>query len=125
MEFILWIVLIIIIYAFYEIFVIRKEKALENMKNGKELMLLKKKYKLNYNKLDIKKIARMVAITNAFIISTVVSIVCLLQNIITNTLLWMISVIGVGIILLIPMILFCYSLLGKHLIKIQEGRKNV
>ena len=121
MELILWLVLIVIIYAFYEIFVIRKEKALENMKHGKELTLLEKKYKLDYDKLDIKKIARMVGISNAFIISTVVSLVCLLQKFITNTFLWGLAVIGVGIVLLVPLILLCYSLIGKHLRKIQEG----
>ena len=121
MELILWLVLIVVIYAFYEIFVIRKDKALENMKHGKELTLLQKKYKLDFDKLDVKYTARMVGITNAFIISTVVSLVCLLQHIITNTLIWMLAVIGVGFVLLIPMILLCYSLIGKHLRKIQEG----
>lgn len=121
MELILWLVLIVIIYAFYELFVVRKDKVLENMKNGKELTLLQKKYKLNFDKLDLKKTVRMVAITNAFIISTVVTLVCLLQRIITNTFLWMLSVIGVGIILLVPMILIFYALIGKHLRKIQEG----
>ena len=37
MELILWLVLIVIIYLGYEIFVVRKDKALENMKYGKEL----------------------------------------------------------------------------------------
>ena len=63
----------------------------------------------------------MVGLANAFIVSTVVSLVCLLQRFITNTFLWMLSVIGVGIILLIPLILLCYSLIGSHLKKIQEG----
>ena len=121
MELILWLVLIVVIYLFYEIFVIRKERALENMKHGKELSLLEKKYKLSYDKLDIKKVARIVSFTNAFIISTVVAIVCLLQRVISNTWLWMFSVIGVGFILLIPMILLFYSLIGKHLRKKQEG----
>ena len=93
----------------------------KNMKHGKELTLLEKKYKLSYDKLDIKKVARIVSLTNAFIISTVVAIVCLLQRVISNTWLWMFSVIGVGFILLIPMILLFYSLIGKHLRKKQEG----
>lgn len=121
MELILWLVLMVVIYLFYEIFVIRKDKALENMKYGKELTLLQKKYKLNFDKLDIKKTTRIIGITNAFIISTVVSLVCLLKNIITSTFLWMISVIGVGILLLVPLIIICYSIIGKHLKKIQEG----
>lgn len=121
-ELIIWLVMIILIYLFYELFVIRKDKALMNMKNGKELNLLKRKYKLNYDKLNLKSVVRLVGITNAFIISTVVALVYLLQNWITNTFLWMLSVIGVGIILLIPMILIFYSIIGKSLLKKQGGK---
>lgn len=121
-EIIVWVVMLIFIYLFYELFVIRKEKALANMKNGKELTLLKRKYKLDYDKLNIKKVVRLVGVTNAFIISTVVALVYLLQNWITNTLLWMIAVIGVGIVLLIPMILIFYSMIGKYLLNKQGGK---
>jgi hypothetical protein len=121
LELVIWLIMIGLIYLFYELFVIRKSKALENMKNGRELTLLKRKYKLDYNKLDIKKVVRLVGITNAFIISTIVTLVYLLQNWITNTLLWMLAVIGVGIILLIPSILIFYSMIGKSLARKQGG----
>ena len=124
MELIVWLIMIVVIYLFYELFVIRKDKALENMKRGTELTLLKRKYKLDLGRLSVKKLVRVIGITNAFIISTVVSIVCLLQDFIESTLLWMLAVIGVGIVLLIPLILICYSLIGKHYQKVQEG-KNV
>lgn len=121
-EIIVWVVMLIFIYLFYELFVIRKEKALANMENGKELTLLKRKYKLDYEKLNMKKVVRLIGVTNAFIISTVVALVYLLQNWITNTLLWMITVIGVGIVLLIPMILIFYSMIGKYLLNKQGGK---
>ncbi len=121
MEIILWLVIMIVIYLGYEIFVIRKDKALENMKNGKELTLLRKRYKLNFDKLDLKKTTRIIALTNAFIISSVVSLVSIVQDLINNFWLQILSVIVVGLILLIPLILLFYSLIGKHLHKIQEG----
>ena len=121
MELILWLVVMIFIYGVYEIFVVRKDKALENMKHGKELTLLQRKFKLDFDKLDLKKATRLVALANAFIISSVVSIVFVLQDFISNTFLWILAVIVVGILLLVPLILLCYSLIGRHLYKIQEG----
>ncbi len=122
-EFIVWIVMFLIIYLFYELFVIRKTKVLQNMKDGKELSLLAKKYQLDYEKLDLKSVVRVVALANALIISTVVTIVCLLDNFISNWLLWMISVLVVGIILLIPSILIVYGRIGKYYQKKQKGGK--
>lgn len=121
-ELIIWAVMIILIYLFYELFVIRKSKVLENMKSGKELTLLKRKYKLDYNKLNIKEVVRLVGLANAFILSTIIAVVYFFQNFITNTFLWMLSVLGIGIILLTPMILICYSMIGKYLVKKQGGK---
>ena len=95
-ELLLWLGMFVLIYLFYELFVIRKEKVLENMKEGKELSLLSKKYKLDYSKINMKELVRLIALSNAFIISTVVTLVCLLQNWISNFLLWMIAVLVVG-----------------------------
>ena len=123
LELILWVVIVIVIYLGYEIFVIRKEKVLKNMENGNELRLLKKKYKLDYSKLNMKRVVRMVAITNALILSTVVSIASLLRNFTPNLLLWTLSVFLTGMILLTPMILICYSIIGRKLVKLQGGKK--
>ena len=122
-EVIIWFVLMVIIYLFYELFVIHKEKALENMKEGKELTLLSRKYHLDYQKLNLKSVVRTVALTNSFIISTVVTIGYLLQFWISNFFLWTLAVLGIGMILLVPCILIFYSFIGKHYQKIQEGGK--
>lgn len=124
-ELIIWAVTLVLIYLFYELFVVRKSKALENMKNGKELTLLKRKYKLDYNTLNMKMVIRLVGLANAFIISTIVALVCLFQKYINNIFLWMLIVIGIGIILLTPMILICYSIIGKYLQKKQGGKQHV
>lgn len=122
-ELLLWLGMFALIYLFYELFVIRKEKVLENMKKGKELSLLSKKYKLDYSKINMKELVRLIALSNAFIISTVVTLVCLLQNWISNFLLWMISVLVVGILLLIPFILIVYTRIGRYYQKKQGGEK--
>lgn len=121
-ELILWISLLFIIYVCYEIFVIRKEKAFGNMLKGKELAILKNRYKLDYAKHDMKKVVRLVAITNAFIMSTAVVAVYLLQRFISNLILWGVSVVVVGFIILLPMMLFCYGTIGKSLAKKQRGK---
>ncbi len=123
LELLLWLGMFILIYLFYELFVIRKEKVLENMKDGKELSLLKKKYKLDYSKTNMKSLVRVIALSNAFIISTVVTLVCLLQKVISNFLLWMIAVLVIGMLLLIPFILIVYSKIGKFYQKKQGGEK--
>ena len=122
-ELLLWLGMFVLIYLFYELFVIRKEKVLENMKEGKELSLLSKKYKLDYSKINMKELVRLIALSNAFIISTVVAVVCLLQNWISNFFLWMIAVLVVGILLLIPFILIVYTRIGKYYQKKQGGEK--
>lgn len=122
-ELLLWLGMFVLIYLFYELFVIRKEKVLENMKEGKELSLLSKKYKLDYSKINMKSLVRLIALSNAFIISTVVAVVCLLQNWISNFFLWMIAVLVVGILLLIPFILIVYTGIGKYYQKKQGGEK--
>ena len=122
-ELLLWLGMFVLIYLFYELFVIRKEKVLENMKEGKELSLLSKKYKLDYSKINMKELVRLIALSNAFIISTVVTLVCLLQNWISNFLLWMIAVLVVWLLLLIPSILIIYTRIGRYYQKKQGGEK--
>ena len=122
-ELLLWLGMFVLIYLFYELFVIRKQQVLENMKEGKELSLLSKKYKLDYSKINMKELVRLIALSNAFIISTVVTLVCLLQNWISNFLLWMIAVLVVGLLLLIPSILIIYTRIGRYYQKKQGGEK--
>ena len=121
-ELILWISVLLIIYSCYEFFVVRKEKAFGNMLKGKELAILKNRYNLDYSKHDMKKVVRLVAITNAFIMSTAVVAVYLLQRLISNLILWGVLVVVVGFIILLPMILFCYGTIGKGLAKKQRGK---
>lgn len=122
-EAIAWIGTFIIVYISYEIFVIRKERALAIMKTSKELDIIKTKYKLDYNKLDMRKVVRMVGFSNAIMISTLVTIVSIVRTYLDNLLLWSLSIFAVGIIFLLPMLLIRNKIIGERLRKQQGGKK--
>jgi len=105
-EIIMFLLIFILVYLFYFIFVINKKKALKKLPNGKELTFLKYRYKLNYSKINIKSLAHKVALTNAFILSSTVTIISLIDNFILALL--------IALLVLIPLILICYHLIGTH-----------
>ena len=110
----------LIIYLFYNVFVIKKENALKRMKNSKDVMLVSKIGKVDIEKVDLKKLVQLLGLTNAFIISTIGTIMLLLGIFIKSFYLWIIVVFILSIVLLVPMIFICYKLLGKKINK--EGR---
>ena len=122
-ELVLFVMMFVFVYLGYLIFVINKPKVLNNMVEGRELMYLKKIYKLDYEKINIKKIARAVALTNSFILSFVTSIVFLINDWIDNFYLQLLLMLVMGFIILIPLILILYNMIGKHYAKIQKGVK--
>ena len=103
-----------IIFLFYNIFVINKDKALNRMKTSKDVLLISKLGKLDVEKIDFKRMVRLLGLTNAFIISSIGTIIVLLCNKI------IVATAVASLVLLIPMIFICYKLLGKILNK--EGR---
>lgn len=104
-ELILFTVTFLIIFLIYYLFVIRRKKYLEKFINGKEIGYLKKVYKIKLKKEDYKKIAILIAITNSFIISLAISLVCFLNNLLLQLLL--------GFVIIIGLILLCYHIIGK------------
>lgn len=121
MEYVVFfIVSIILVYLFYNIFVIKKENALNRMKKSKDVLLVCKIGNVDIEKVNFKKFVRLLGLTNGFIISTIGTLVLILGRFITNFNLWIIITIISSIILLVPMIFICYKLLGKKINK--EGR---
>ena len=51
-QIIIFVTIFIVVYLFYLIFVISRKKSLNKWKNGRELTLLKYRYKLNYDKIN-------------------------------------------------------------------------
>ena len=103
----------IIVYLCYYLVIVKREKGLEAFKNGKQLLFFKNAYKLDIKKLDIKKFANSLALANAFIIASTVTIIEFIDSLIIK--------LAVGFVILIPLILITYYVLGK-IYKKKEGK---
>ena len=123
---IIFIGLFIFSYCFYLIFVISNKKALEKMKKGRELLFLKKVYNLDYDKLNIKKLVKTIALTNSFILALTTTFVTFLNEWIKNIYVWLLVCLVMALLLLIPLILITYHLIGTYYKKQEKGvKKNV
>ena len=110
-EIILFVITFLMIYLIYYIFVISKEKTLNKWKNGKEMTYLKKVYKIKVK--DLKKMANIIACTNALIVAITVSVISVINNFISQML--------IGFVVLIILILLAYHIIGKYYQK--KGKK--
>lgn len=132
---ILFLIVFTIIYLGYYIFVIRKyNKSLKtdikpkkkkksesyDIKERVEILFLTRKYNINVNKLDINQLLWDIAFVNSFIMSITVVVIGLdfIKGYIWKLLL--------GFVILIPLILLGYYILGKKYKRIESrGNKNV
>ena len=103
----------VIVYLFYYLVIVRRKQGLEAFKVGKQLQFFVNVYKLDPKKLNLKKFANSLAIANAFIIAFTVTIIEFFDNLIIKLL--------VGFIILLPLILLVYYILGK-IYKKKEGQ---
>lgn len=110
----------LIVYMMYEVFVIRKERALKKMKKSKDVLILCKLSKLDIEKVNLKKLTRLLALTNASIISIMGTLVLLLNKLITNFYLWILISSVLALIVLLPLIIGCYKIVGNIVKK--EGK---
>ena len=106
----------LIVYLVYYQIIIRRKKGLEAFRNGKQLLFFKNAYKMDIDNIDCKKFANSLSLTNAFIIALTVTVTELLDGLVIKML--------VGFVILIPLILICYFILGK-VYKKKEGKKNI
>ena len=93
--------------------VVRRKKGLESFKKGKQLEFFKNVYKLDLNKLDYRKFANSLSMTNAFIIALTVTIIEIFDKLVIKLV--------AGFVILIPLILLMYTILGK-IYKKKEGK---
>jgi len=111
---IIWIITFIVVYLFYFLFVIMRKKKLPQFKNNSYLKYLVKVHKLDMKKLDMKEMANIIALANAFIISTTFAIVAILDSFYMQMLL--------ALALLILLQLFTYYIIG---VLLKRRDKNV
>ena len=103
----------VVIYLVYFVIVVSRKKGMEAFEKGKQVMYFKNAYGLDLDKLNYKKFANSLALTNAFIMALTITIVCLFDSLIIKLL--------VAFIILIPLMLVCYYILGK-IYKKKEGK---
>jgi hypothetical protein len=105
-EFVLFLLFTLVVYATYYLFVFRDAKKLEKYKKSTEVVYLVKKYKLNLNDLNFKKLANILGLTNGIIISFGVLITSMVDNYFLMIL--------VGFISIFLLILIMYHLIGTY-----------
>lgn len=105
-------IVFIIIYLFYLFFVILNKKQMKKFSNNMYYKFLTKNFKLDEKKLETKKIAHIIALANA----TILSITFLVTEI-TNNLIYK-MIIGFATLVLLELII--YYLIGKVLQKKYE-----
>ena len=103
----------LIIYLLYLVVIVLRKKGLKKFKTSKQLEYFKIKFKLDTAKIDFKKFANALAMTNAFIIAFTVTLIGLFDN-------WILKIL-IAFIILLPLMYFLYNILGKHYKK-KEGK---
>lgn len=106
----------ILIYLIYYFLIVRRKSGLENLKKGKQIEFLVNVYKIDLKKINFKKFANSLALTNSFILSFTLTISELVDNYVLKILLCF--------IILIPLIIVMYKILGETYKK-KEGKNNV
>jgi len=101
----LFLICFVIVYLVYYLVIVRRKRGLEAFKNGKQLLFFKNAYNLNIKDLDCKKFANSLALVNAFIIAATVTAIEFFNSYIIKLL--------VGFVILIPLMLICYYVLGQ------------
>lgn len=104
----------IVVYLVYSIVVIYRKKGFEKFKTSKQLSYFKEAYKIDFEKVNLKRFAQALALTNAFIIATTCTIIEIFDNLILKML--------VGFIILVPLMLIMYKILGTIY---KGGKKDV
>lgn len=105
----------VVIYFTYYLIIISRKKGLERFKKGAQAEYFKKVYNLDFRKIDLKRFANSLSIVNSFVMSAVITVIEVFDSLIIKM--------CVGFVLIIPLMLVCYKVLGQKYKK--EGDKNV
>ena len=103
----------LIIYLLYLFIIVLRKKGLNKFKTSKQLEYFQIKFKLDFDKINIKSFANTLALTNAFIIGLTLAIVGLVDNFILKLM--------IAFIILMPLIYIIYNMIGRHYKK-KEGK---
>lgn len=109
-------IVFIIVYLLYLFLVILNKNKMAKYKDNNYVCFLVKTYNLDKNKLPINKLAHIISLTNAFIISFAFVIAMLVDNFALKMLL--------AFAILIPLMLLMYYIIGKTLQKKYKNSKK-
>lgn len=104
-----FVTMFIIVYLFYSILTILRKRNPDKYRNSNEIRFLEYKHKVDVEKVGINKLSKILGFWNAIIISSTVVVISFIDNLVIKML--------VGFIMLLPLILLVYYLLGKHYAK--------
>ena len=113
-ELILFLGTFIFVYLVYLVLIILRKKKMDKYKKSTEVRYLENKYKLDIKKLNLKKLSHILDLANAFIIAITILVISFVDDLILKLM--------VGFIVLFPMILIIYHIIGKSLQK-KYGKK--
>lgn len=114
-ELVLYVLCFLLVYLIYVCLIVLRKKKLNKYRTSTEVRYLEGRYKIDVDRMNLKKLANTMALANAFIIANVVTIIGFINHLILK--------LCVGFVVLIPMILIVYHLLGKHYQK-KYGKKD-
>ena len=98
-----------LVYLFYLVTVVLQKKRMDKFKTSNQILYFVKRYKLDVNKIDMTRFTNTLGLANAFIVATAFITTFLVDNYLLMLL--------VGLIVLIPLILIIYHIIGKIYIR--------
>lgn len=104
-EIIFYIITMVVLFLLYYIFVIRNKKRLQKFSNNTYVSYLVGVYKLDKERINIKHLAMAIIMVNSFIIATTVFIIGFINNLVLKY--------ALGIVVLVPLQLLMYHIIGK------------
>ena len=110
---IMFVVSFLVVYLAYLMTVILNKKKLKKFETSNQALYFVKKYNVKISDKNVKLLANLVALSNAFIISITLVIIDLVPNYILKVL--------VAFVIIIPLILVLYHIVG--LVMLKRGNK--
>lgn len=105
-ELVLFLMTFLLVFFIYRIFIVGKAKRKNSKKKPIEVTYLISRYKLDLEKIEYKKLLMIVSIVSSIDISILVTIITLFDNTLIQIIL--------AFVLIIPVILISYGLIGKY-----------
>ena len=109
---VLFLIVFIVVFLLYLITVIGNKRKLSKFPKSNQALILIKKYNLDINEKNVKKLAVKVALSNSFTVAAAITVTELVNNFFLKLL--------VAFLVMVPLIIINYHLVGKSMQK--EGK---